>query len=86
VVAEKRPCSFGSHSNVVAYIESRQRKDGSTTHLVRWIAPGTRERVTQRMDSVENAKFLLAVLKAHGYDVESALDNAIEHFKGVYTV
>jgi hypothetical protein len=42
--------------------------------------------MTQRVDSEESAKFLLIVLKAHGNDAESALDNAIEHFKGAYTV
>jgi site-specific recombinase XerD len=71
---------------VVAYIEARKRKDGSTTHYVRWVDPGTKATLTQKMDSEESAKFLLTVLRAHGNNVDAALANAIDHFSGVYTV
>ena len=42
--------------------------------------------MTQKMDSEENAKFLLTVLNAHGNNVEEALNSAKDFYGGVYTV
>jgi integrase len=70
----------------MACIEKRKRKNGSVTYYVRWIDPGSRSRMTQKMESKEHAQLLLTVLNAHGCDVDSALMGTKDHFAGVYTV
>jgi hypothetical protein len=70
----------------VTYIEPRKRKDGSVTYLVRWIDPDTKQCETLRAESEEHAKLLRAVLKAHGNNIDGALESVKAHYRGVYTV
>lgn len=41
------------------------------THYVRWNDPDTKAWMTQKMDSDESAKFLLTLLRAHGYNADA---------------
>lgn len=70
----------------MAYRDSRQRKDGTVTHYVRWVDPATKKQRTQKVASEEDANFLLTVLNAHANDVDAALNSARDHYKGIYTV
>lgn len=42
--------------------------------------------MTQKVESKESAELLLTVLKAHGSDVDAALNSVKDHFNGTYTV
>ena len=55
--AEKRHPPDRPPHGFVAYIEDRERKDGSVTYYVRWIDPDTRQRMWQKMDSADSANF-----------------------------
>ncbi|WP_078108888.1 site-specific integrase [Arthrobacter sp. SRS-W-1-2016] len=70
----------------MAYIEDRKRKDGTVTHYVRWTDPDSKQRMAQKMPSKDSAKLLLTVLKAHGNNIDSALESVRAHYRGVYTV
>jgi hypothetical protein len=70
----------------VAYIEGRKRKNGSVTYYVRWIDPDTKQGLAQKTPSKDDAELLLAVLKAHANDIDSALESVRAHHRGVYTV
>ncbi|RAX45738.1 hypothetical protein DQ354_07560 [Arthrobacter sp. AQ5-06] len=48
--------------------------------------PESKDQITQRVDSAQDANFLVTVLKAHANDVGAALNSARDHFKGIYTV
>lgn len=75
-----------THSAFVAYRDSRQRKDGTVTHYVRWVDPATKKQRTQKVASEEDAKFLVTVLNAHANDADAALSSARDHYKGIYSV
>jgi len=70
----------------VAYIEDRERKDGSVTYYVPWIDPDTKQRMWQKMDSKDSANLLLTVLNAHANNIDSAPESVKAHYRGVYTV
>jgi hypothetical protein len=70
----------------MACIERRKRRSCSETYYVRWVDPESKSRMTQKMDSKENAKLLLSVLRAHGNNVDAALKSAKDYLGGVYTV
>ena len=53
------------------------------TCYVRWVDPGSKSHMTQKMESKESAELLLTVLKAHGSDVDAALKSAKDYFGGV---
>ena len=82
----RHPREGETHIAFVAYRDSRQRKDGTVTHFVRWVDPATKKQRTQKVASEDDANFLVTVLNAHGNDVDAALNSAKDHYKGIYTV
>jgi integrase len=70
----------------MAYMDARRRKNGRTAYVVRWVDAETKESQYQKFDNVEDARFLLAILKAHQSDTAAALKSARDHYGGVYTV
>ncbi|WP_411373308.1 hypothetical protein ACLH0K_09015 [Arthrobacter sp. MPF02] len=56
------------------------------TYYVRWIDPESRNRMSQKVDSKENAELLRTVLNAHDNNIDAALKSTRDHFSGVYTV